>query len=195
MAGGTTSIILRNFAKQDFIWLDNFIRERSIAHAFSEKLWDIHTDFEVIKQSKNKSKNVTKNRDLRPFIVVFHEKKTEFDDEPHNQMLLKKLGYNSVCSIDVAAMCSDKIDHSVQANLSIAIAKHYDGLISLNGLLTPSGIKNPSFEEAKTFAQSVEGTVYFAEYTLESGEKWANQFVDAVYLSNWMRHEEFRMLK
>ena len=188
MAGGTTSILLKNFTEKDHVLLEKYLKEHSVINTQRPNFWDIHT-------ANKKVKPHGKNVGLRPFIIEFHAKKPEFDDAPDNQTLIKNLGFSNTCGIDIAAMCNDKIDHILQAELSLKFAEMFGGLIYLNGLITPNNASKMTFEEVKNFAKSIEGTTNFAEYTLDSGDKWANQIVDTEYLKNWLKHADFRMIK
>ena len=82
MAGGTTSILLKNFTEKDHVLLEKYLQEHSITNEKRTHFWDIHTAHKKVKPHG-------KNKDLRPFIIEFHPKKSEFDDDPNNQTLIK----------------------------------------------------------------------------------------------------------
>ena len=186
MAGGTTTILLKKFTEKDLVLLENFIKKNCKINEKGVHFWDIHTANKKIKPHGS-------NGDLRPFVITFFEKKSDIDDDLDNQTLIKNLGYSNTCAIDVSAMCSDAIDQRLLAELTLQFAEMFNGLIYLNGLLTPPNSSN--YEDALIFAKSIKGETYFATYTLENGKKWANQIVNPTYLKNWLAHENFRMIK
>jgi hypothetical protein len=194
MSGGTTTILLKSFSTANLVRLESFIGDRSELQESRQHYWDIQA-FVRPPTVRKKSRKTPLLNDKRPFIIRFFECKAEFDEDPDNQTLIKKLGFSNTRSIDVAAMCSEPVDRRLQAEMTAELAEMFDGLIYLNGLLSPDSVLKCTFAESKEFAGSIKGTVYFAEYTLENGERWANQIVDAVYLRNWMQHPDFRMPK
>jgi hypothetical protein len=194
MAGGTTTILLKHFDESHLTALDQFIRERGEVQESRLHFWDLHI-FSGLKTGRKKAKMKIHPSEKRPFVICFFERQAEFDDDPDNQTLIKTLGFSNTCSIDVAAMCHEPIDQFLQAELTATLAEMFGGLIYLNGVLLPNFSAEWSLEQVKAFARSIEGALYFAEYTLENGQKWANQLVDATYLRNWMQHPEFGMPK
>jgi hypothetical protein len=194
MAGGTTTILLKSFDESQLNALDQFIRKLGEVQESRPHFWDLQVSA-CVNTGRKKAKKTMHLAEKRPFVICFFERRTEFDDDPDNHTLIKKLGFSNTCSIDVAAMCSEPIDQFLQAELTATLAEMFNGLIYLNGVLVPNFSADWSLAQVKAFAQSIEGTVHFAEYTLQNGQKWANQLVDATYIRNWMQHPEFGMPK
>jgi Family of unknown function (DUF6368) len=194
MAGGTTTILLKSFSPANLFQLEHFISDRSEVQESRPHYWDIQA-FSNPPTGRKKFRQTPRLKEKRPFVIQFFERQAEFDEDPDNQTLIKKLGFSNTCSIDVAAMCSEPVDQRLQAEITAELAEMFEGLIYLNGLLSPNAVPNCTLAAAQEFASGIRGTIHFAEYVLDNGERWANQIVDAIYLRNWLQHPDFRMPK
>jgi hypothetical protein len=97
------------------------------------------------------------------------------------------------------------IDHLTLGHLALTLAEQYDGLIDMDGAITPplrpggnSTLKNypwHTLEEIHEFVQAIPGTVHEIYYEVNPARQWVFHIVDTVFLKNWLKHPHFHMMK
>ena len=93
------------------------------------------------------------------------------------------LNFKVKSQISISAGCNQKGDHNVLGELTLKIAEMLSGLIDFGGDLNiyHQGIK-----------EELNGQVYSIEYNNKMAEY---QIADSVFLTNWIKHKKFRMIK
>jgi Family of unknown function (DUF6368) len=127
--------------------------------------------------------------------------------QDHHETLAKSytaLGQNPVAFISLSAMCNDDNDHYLLAAFAIELNKIVGGYIDLNGQIVPPLLKDNkgkfimhTHQDEVNYVQSIKGEIHEMHYdeTEIGGRAGYFHVVDAVWLANWMNHEDFRLIK
>ena len=136
----------------------------------------------------------------RPFGIQVQDP----DIEPQNLSLLQaQFGFEPQQSLQLDALCNDKVDHTIMGVLLLHFAKLFDGVINFGGALLPplpewlwetenwSDIKSYFYE----MVAGMSGNVVSMEYEIDDGITWAYHVADAPFLQAWLEHPNFHMIK
>ncbi len=142
----------------------------------------------------------------RPFSISLGEDfEGELDEDYSNSDFLEKTGWKPVERIGIVAMCNDKEDHLLLAQIASDLIDGLGGgFCDMDGI--PSFyIQGPKKEvgELTTLAAELDGEWFIltSHSSPEDGESfgknetWQSICVDAAFLRSWMKHENFRMVK
>jgi hypothetical protein len=119
------------------------------------------------------------------FLLNISTQDTEPDDL-ERQDIAEKLNDKPAAFINIAAMCNDKIDHHLLAELALEINKIVGGLINLHGK-----ILDATPEETQNYP----GNIYEIRYEMDYGQTNYYNICDAEWLRNWTQHPDFRLIK
>jgi hypothetical protein len=111
----------------------------------------------------------------RPFLFF-----SELQDTIVTIELASALGYESISSVGLAAMCSGAEDHRILAEMALWLAERLSGYVDMNGKLP-----FPSNLPGKIFALPYDTINRQAQY----------QVIDAIALRFWLSCPDFRMVK
>ena len=117
----------------------------------------------------------------------------ECEDADEAAHLRQALGYLPGTEIVLAAAVSGPENHRFLAQLAIAVARRYDGLIDLDGLLPTGG---PEWKNrSRAIIRTLPGRWHEIPYRTAGDEAAAYHVVDADLLTAWLQHSQFRMVK
>jgi hypothetical protein len=133
----------------------------------------------------------------------------ECDDADEAARLTRAAGFLPITEIVLAAAVNGKDDHRFLAQLAVAIARRYGGLIDLDGALPvppPAGVSVLSALESGTGRRrwedrsratiaTLSGRWHEIPYRTASDEVAVRHVVDADLLASWLQHPLFRMVK
>ena len=188
--GPVAIVLLSGFSEERHLQLSNFIKQHTKINEQKPDFWDVHLSEKTL-IGKKEIKN------LRPFLITFQMQNADLEDLDYSI-----IGFKHSFQLELAAMCNDKIDHQLLAELCIVFAKMFDGLINLNGAITPpqNEVKNKlknypyvSAEEAIAYSNTISGINHIVRYGTDN--EWFVQIIDVEYLQNWLLHKDFRMIK
>ncbi|MEU8238230.1 DUF6368 family protein [Actinoplanes missouriensis] len=115
----------------------------------------------------------------------------EADDAGEAAGLARAAGSVPGSEIVLAAAVNGTDDHRLLAEIAVAIARRYGGLIGLDGPLpVPTGSAT-----AREIIRSLRGRWHEIPYRTAGGDVAVYHVVDAGLLSSWLRHPHFRMVK
>ena len=116
------------------------------------------------------------------FSIQFDNKLREIDEDEivEIEMLTSKTIKSQIV---ISAGCNQDGDHNVLGELTLEIAKLLNGLVDFGGDLNIYG---------KGVTEELKGKVYSIEYNNGMAEY---QIADVEFLTNWIKHPNFRMIK
>ena len=118
------------------------------------------------------------------------------DDAEDAACLTRAAGFSPVTEIVLAAAVNGEDDHRLLAELAVATARRYGGLISLDGLLpVPDGSDAGRADRSRALIATLGGRWHEVAYHTAMGEVAAYHVVDADLLTSWLQHPHFRMVK
>ncbi|MFG1891685.1 DUF6368 family protein [Micromonospora sp. NPDC049051] len=131
------------------------------------------------------------------------------DDADEAVCLTRAAGFLPITEIVLAAAVNSKNDHRFLAQLAVAIARRYGGLIDLDGLLpvppppevsalsTPQS--GPGRRRWKDHSRATIGTLSGRWHEIPYRTAWdevaVRHVVDADLLASWLQHPLFQMVK
>lgn len=113
----------------------------------------------------------------RPFVAGFEDPLLE---EGCAEALDEAFGFVPISVIGVGAMCNDQLDHRILGELSIYLARHFGGLVDFTGLLP---VTEPQTGKLVRIPYAVDGRQLFYHVG------------DVTFMSEWLRHPAFHMVK
>ena len=114
----------------------------------------------------------------------FHfDNKLNFMDEDEMLEIEIVLGFTVQSQVSISAGCNQVGDHNVLGELALEIAKILNGLIDFHGDLNIY---------KKGITEELEGQVYAIEYNEGMAEC---HIIDSEFMSHWLKHPNFRMIK
>ena len=132
----------------------------------------------------------------------------EYDDE--ELALIKEKTSMSVCgAFEISCPCNSSEDHRDLGEAILVACQHLLGLVDFNGAILPplpeqmyegmwrwekanwSDIE-PYFSE---MVKSISGKIYTIEYETANNRIWASHICDNEFMSHWLEHPMFRMIK
>jgi Family of unknown function (DUF6368) len=172
------------------------------------KLFERHTLLDIDEQDKKefcfkKGKTLGLNLKETSCTFLYHIDCKEENDELEAQYLAA-LKQQPVAFINISAMCNDDSDHYLLAAFAIEINKIVGGYIDLNGQIVAPLLKdnNGKFimhthQDEINYVQSIKGEIHEMHYdeTDIGGRAGYFHVIDAVWLANWMNHDDFRLIK
>jgi Family of unknown function (DUF6368) len=127
----------------------------------------------------------------------------EFEEE--RAQTVNFLGYYPKQSINLFAGCNKALDHRILGYLALQLAERYDGIIDMNGAITPPvhpGGYYPfgnypwhTLEEISAFVHAMPGRVLERYYTVSPDRRWVSHMVDTTFMRAWLEHPHFHMIK
>ena len=125
------------------------------------------------------------NGELRPFGVELSSITTEYDEHSADELISiqEKFKFSPNHQIALFAMCNQREDHMILAQLTVKIAEAVNGIIDFGGLL---------------FNQKGEltiGKVYEINYQTANGKNLQYHVGDIEFLRNWIFDKDFHMIK
>lgn len=133
----------------------------------------------------------------RPFLVDFGQKSTSELDEL-TQALGNVLGWTPRSSIMLAAMCNDRRDHQLLAQLCLRLASMFDGVVDFGGELLSEPILNrsaPTTAVRVVAPSGLNGRLFAISYMTANGEYATSHLGDAPFLASWINDPRFQMVK
>lgn len=125
--------------------------------------------------------------------------------EEERAQTLAHLGYYPKQSINIYAGCKGKLDHRILGHLALRLAERYDGIIDLDGAITPplrpggryelDNYPWHTLEEISAFVRPMPGRVFEQYYTVPPDRRWVSHMVDTTFLHAWLQHPHFHMIK
>lgn len=100
----------------------------------------------------------------------------------------------------LAAACSGPANHLLLGHLALSLARRLNALIDFDGVL---GYSSPCDEEraaaelsrARELVAALPGRVAEVPYVTARGERWFRHVGDTEFLSAWLEHPDFRLVK
>jgi hypothetical protein len=119
------------------------------------------------------------------------------DDEDYSV-----LGRLPVQELVLSADCSGRVNHTLLGYLALALARRFDALIDFGGVLGyreslkagPDEVR-VGLARARVLVASLSGVIREVPYTTWDGRRCFSHVGDATFLSAWLRHSDFAMLK
>ncbi|MGW1412705.1 DUF6368 family protein [Streptomyces sp. NPDC002403] len=116
------------------------------------------------------------------------------DDEDYSEFLLPP-----VQGLVLAASCSGQVNHALLGHLALAFAQRLHALIDFDGVLgyTPGDRAEEAADlaRARALVAALPGTVREVSYDTGSGDRWIRHVGDLQFLSSWLQHPDFRLVK
>ncbi|MFE5811782.1 DUF6368 family protein [Streptomyces sp. NPDC056491] len=99
----------------------------------------------------------------------------------------------------LAAGCSGQVNHILLGHLALAFAQRLHAVIDFDGVLgfTPGDRAEEAAElaRARALVASLPGTVREVSYDTGGGDRWIRHVGDLQFLSAWLQHPDFRLVK
>jgi Family of unknown function (DUF6368) len=195
MAGPILQLRAVNFDESKQIAMRKLLEQIVILEVERADYLEFH-----FKKGKTLGVNLKENSCL--FLLNISTEDSETDDL-ESQDIAEKLDDNPVAFIGIAAMCNDKIDHYLLAELALEINKIVGGFIDLNGKIVPPSSerdKNGRFidstpEEIQAFVSQINGKIHEIHYEMDYEQTNYYHICDAEWLRNWTQHSEFNLIK
>jgi Family of unknown function (DUF6368) len=129
--------------------------------------------------------------------------KKEVLDELQKADFKAKIKDNPVAFLSISAMCKSKDDHHLLAAFMLELQKILGGYIDLNGSIVPPLLRDKngdfiqqSHQDYVNYVQQVKGEIHEIHYEIETGGRTSYYHIcDAVWLHNWLLHEDFHLIK
>jgi Family of unknown function (DUF6368) len=125
--------------------------------------------------------------------------------EEERAQTLAFLGYYPKQSINLFAGCKKKVDHRILGQLALRLAERYDGIIDMDGAITPPLRPDGNYtldnypwhtlEEISAFVHAMPGRAFESYYTVSPSRRWVSHLVDTIFLRAWLEHPYFHMIK
>ncbi len=153
----------------------------------------------------------------RPFgieWVIGEEYPGEDEDSPSwRSDVFRAFGITPHYQIGIDAGCNQKEDHRILGELSLYLARRFNGLIDFCGALMPpvtlTGRENAIqflmkfehanwedlCESARLFFRTFPGRLLEFPYQTAYGTTWVNHVCDAEFMTAWLQHPHFYMVK
>lgn len=119
--------------------------------------------------------------------------------------LVRLLGYYPKQSINIFAGCKKPLDHRILGHLALRLAERYDGIIDMDGAITPplrpdgnytlDNLPWHTLEEISAFVHAIPGRVFELYHTTRSDRRSVSHLVDTTFLRAWLEHPHFHMIK
>lgn len=148
----------------------------------------------------------------RPFGISFHEINGNYHEYDELELMQIKdfTGFIPKFDLGFFAMSNREIDHGILGELTCFFAKKLNGIIDFNGaiytnkklyrdwLSTTLG-QQMKWQEIQTyheeFARDIKGNLYSISYETSGGLMAIAQICDAEFMENWLKHDNFHMIK
>jgi len=137
------------------------------------------------------------------------------DLEHERRQWLAHLGYFPAQRLSLEAHSNRNIDHQLLAYLALRLAERYEGLVDMDGALTPPRARPPlrksSLEEIRVwlgsdtppslkdvhgYVQQLPGHVHEFTYTcFPDNRMWVRHVLDLTAFHGWIQHRDFHMVK
>jgi hypothetical protein len=137
-----------------------------------------------------------------PFLLDISTKKEELD-ELQKVDFDAKIKDNPAAFLSVSAMCKSPNDHHLLAAFLLELYKIFGGFIDFNGKISPPLVldKNGKFVEstyelALNYVKRIKGKIHEINYEIETGGRTSYYHIcDAEWLTNWLQHVDFHLIK
>jgi Family of unknown function (DUF6368) len=137
-----------------------------------------------------------------PFLLDISTKK-EVLDELQKADFKAKIKDNPVAFLSISAMCKSKDDHYLLAAFMLELQKILGGYIDLNGSIVPPLLRDrngdfihQTHQDYVNYVQQVKGEIHEIHYEIETGGRTSYYHIcDAVWLHNWLLHDDFHLIK
>jgi hypothetical protein len=167
--------------------------------AVIEEKRDNYFDFRF-KKGKTLGLNLKENS--CPFLLDISTKKEALDDLQKVDFE-SKIKDNPVAFLSVSAMCKSKDDHYLLAAFMLELQKILGGYIDLNGSIVPPLLRDKkgdsihqTHQDYVDYVQQIKGAIHEIHYEIETGGRTSYYHIcDAVWLHNWLLHDDFRLIK
>jgi len=124
-------------------------------------------------------------------------------------LLQTAFGFEPQQSLQLDAMCNDKVDHTIMGVLLLHFAKLFGGVINFGGaLLPPLSVvmeqdmrlwEEGNWEDVESYfsemVEGISGKAVSIKYEVGNGRTWAYHVADAAFLKAWLEHPNFHMIK
>jgi Family of unknown function (DUF6368) len=137
-----------------------------------------------------------------PFLLDISTKK-EALDELQKADFKAKIKDNPVAFLSISAMCKSKEDHYLLAAFMLELQKILGGYIDLNGSIVPPLLRDKkgdfihqTHQDYVNYVRQVKGEIHEIHYEIETGGRTSYYHIcDAVWLHNWLLHDDFHLIK
>jgi hypothetical protein len=245
MGGPCCRIPLRDAASDERLlrlrqWLWSLDQDRGLPPPADSPVWDWHP-IGAYRSWEFGLRGVwlhPDNQDLRPFSLGVSKMEDESDiaddagftdwsgwtvtaDDLRNEVAeerrewLAKVGFYPAQALDLEAHCNGAVDHRILGTVALGLAEQCDGLVDLNGAITPPRREPPlgpgdsptvqdaradaalwpPLESVHAFVSQLPGHVYERYYTTASGRRWVSHVMDLTALRAWLQHPSYYMIK
>jgi Family of unknown function (DUF6368) len=195
MAGPTLQLRAANFDKSRQAAMQKLLHQITILEVKDADCLEFH-----FKKGKTLGFNLKENSCL--FLLEISDEDAE-SDNLEKQDIVEKLKDKPKAFIGIAAMCKDKTDHYLLAELALEINKIVGGFIKLNGKIVPFSSEqdrsgnfiDATPEEIRNYVNRIEGNIYEIRYEMDYEQTNYYHICDAEWLRNWTQHSEFQLIK
>ncbi|MCX4740870.1 DUF6368 family protein [Streptomyces antibioticus] len=116
------------------------------------------------------------------------------DDEDYSGFSLPP-----VQGLILAVGCSGQVNHILLGHMAVAFAQRLHAMIDFDGVLgyTPGNRTQEAanLARARALVASLPGTVREVSYDTGGGDRWIRHVGDLQFLSAWLQHPDFRLVK
>jgi Family of unknown function (DUF6368) len=195
MAGPVILLRATNFGKSDQVKMLKMLERFAII----EEQRDTYFEFRF---KKGKTLGLNLKEISCPFLLDISAKKEALDD-------LQKVDFdtkikdNPAAFLNLAAMCKSKDDHYLLAAFMLELHKILGGFINIHGIILPPLLRNAkgefihhTHEDQVRYVKAIKGEIHEIRYEIETGGRTSYYHIcDAVWLHNWLLHEDFHLIK
>jgi hypothetical protein len=127
--------------------------------------------------------------DDRPHRCDFHLSPDSLED--YEEFGFPGFDHPPAASLVLGVYCSGPVNHRILGHLALFLSapERYDALIDFNGLL------KGSLAESRALVSSIPGRIWELPYSTGEDSRWYSHVGDRAFLTAWLDHPEFQMIK
>lgn len=195
MAGPVIQLRATKYEKSDQAKVLKMLERIAVIDEQREGFYDFHF-------KKGKTLGLNLKEISCPFLLDISTKK-EVLDELQKADFKAKIKDNPAAFLNLAAMCKSKDDHHLLAAFMLELHKILGGFINIHGIILPPLLRNAkgefihhTHEDQVRYVKAIKGEIHEIRYEIETGGRTSYYHIcDAVWLHNWLLHEDFHLIK
>lgn len=140
-----------------------------------------------------------------PMSLYFHD--LDEESSPADiQQITRVTGFHVCDQLSIGAQTNAQTSHYAVGAMTLYLARRYQGLIDLGGTLEDNqftvwhqGAREADMEQAiqmyQAYFEGHPGHLWSVPYELSEGEYWFSHYCDVEFMTWWLNHPRFRIVK